>query len=1395
MTSAHSSVAVSAARPDDVTTVRGARWVTAASLAVGALNYCYALLLTRLLDVDVFATVAAGQGLLLCASTVAAVAIPWVLAQALARAPSGAARRDAARFATVISVLGGTLAGGIVAAVATQFAGPGVVAVLGVTTLLVYLTRVSGGWLQGTERMRTLSCVLTSEAALKVVIGLLFVAALDLGAAGALAAYGVAAVPLLIWWPYRMMSGGGGRWFSPRAHRDLWRRAVELGTVQGLVAAMATVDLVVIALLPADGPATASYQASVMVGRAPLFLAGAISVAFFPALSRRRMGAPLAANAVRMYLIVALPLAAVCATAPEDVLGVLFPSGYETMGRLVMFTAVAGFAIGGVNLVSTFFQAVNDQSCLRRQLLGVFVFLGCALAGWSIAGVRGFASGGAVGALVALLLLVHLLVRNQGGSAFSQLPVLEPVVVVGVLVMLRAVPLVWLIAATATGIVAMARFVGHRESPPAPRSGTSGSQDAGGDGEPVALLLDAVWHRVARPAGDEELRRALTTARRGGADGLLARAYPRQLAGTVAEVKRAEALFRGTARGVTERLRDAGIRSVLVLADGPGDHRRGDLDVMVPDGQWAAAQEVLVRWRGGPERSGPQHGTKPDGPAVRLRSLVRWFGVPVLCDDPLFDRAARADGHPWLEPRPADRLRIRLAHGLFRKRALDLSDLLAIRPLLRADVLADAAREAGREGWAEAHAHALRTAREAIDLIDRGEVVDLPVPLAASLAHGAATAHTGRPRHQGRPGVAAREAALRTTPVPLSQEGGSRVTTPAPAPPTTPGGPAPTARHRLGRHHRQRDRLLVAVSGPDGAGKTTLVGHAASALREHGYTVARTYCHGCVICRRFPGRPRSGQRTVPPSRPRSWAGAAHAQLDAAELALRLAGARLRAAWHHHDHRPAVILTDRGPLDCLAEFAPAPGSRTAALLERLHGAYDLTLLLGADPADSDRAREGCGRPPRTRYRRWADRETNVVRFPGWEARPATDADPALRLIEERAQALRPAPRGSTAGARSTAPRGRVAISIFDDADNADYRGGGSVVVERVARRLAGEFDVTVVTAARHGGTRMRDGVRYRFLPVCRAGPRVAQLLFQAALPFIARRVPHDVWLESFTPPFSTSFLPLFTGRPVVGINQCRGSEVTWRKYHVPTFLVERLGLRLYRHLVVLNDTDAADARRHSPKADVHLIENGVDVPDLDDAVFGAGGHIVYLGRVDMRAKGLDLLLEAYEKAAPDLPLYIAGHGTPAEERKLQAALARTPGDVRWLGYTGGESKEQLLRQSAFMVMPSRYETFGLVALESMAHGKPVIHFALPWLRWMAGKGNVAVPPFDADRLAEEIARLAAHQDVRRALGRQAHRAAAGYTWEAMTGSYLALVRDLLATTAAPFEAPGTAGGHP
>ena len=276
------------------------------------------------------------------------------------------------------------------------------------------------------------------------------------------------------------------------------------------------------------------------------------------------------------------------------------------------------------------------------------------------------------------------------------------------------------------------------------------------------------------------------------------------------------------------------------------------------------------------------------------------------------------------------------------------------------------------------------------------------------------------------------------------------------------------------------------------------------------------------------------------------------------------------------------------------------------------------------------------------------------------------------------------------------------------------------------------------------------MHYRKLPVGWAGPRGGQLLFHALLPFAAWRIPHDLWIESFTPPFSTSFLPLFSRARVVGFAQSLSGEEMWARYRLPFFLVERFGLRFYRDVVVLNQADFARVRRYSPSAEVHVIPNGVDNNRLDERRLGCGKHILFLGRIDIREKGLDLLLAAYERSGLSMPLLIAGAGTRREERKLAALLATTRGDIRWVGQANGPHKEELLEGSAFVVQPSRQETFGMVALEGMSYGKPVVHFDLPALRWM--DGDVRVPPFDVSALAGEMRYLAGDHAARCDLGR-------------------------------------------
>jgi glycosyltransferase involved in cell wall biosynthesis len=493
---------------------------------------------------------------------------------------------------------------------------------------------------------------------------------------------------------------------------------------------------------------------------------------------------------------------------------------------------------------------------------------------------------------------------------------------------------------------------------------------------------------------------------------------------------------------------------------------------------------------------------------------------------------------------------------------------------------------------------------------------------------------------------------------------------------------------------------------------------------------------------------------------------AHALLDAAELAVRLEWARLRASCAAFP-LPAAVITDRGPLDGLAKFDPPPRSLAAAVFTWLGRRYDLLFLLDA-PGSVLASRDGehSGREldrSRLRYRHWA-----------------RSLPPGIRLDVGARSLGAVAAEAASAAANAAGPRGRpaqrVVLSSFDSPGNPHYNGGGAVVIETIARALARHFRVTILTAGGRARVETRDGVEYRQLPVGWAGPRAGQLLYHVLLPLAGRRIPHDLWIESFTPPFSTSFVPIFSRARVVGLAQSLSGEMMWRRYRIPFFLVERFGLRFYDDVVVLNAADRGRVLRSSPSARVRVIPNCVRQQPVDDRLLGLGEHILFLGRIQVCEKGLDLLLEAYEASKITMPLVIAGAGARGEERRFAALLTQTSGDIRWPGRVTGEEKQKLLQRSAFVVLPSRNEAFGLAALEGMSYGKPVVHFDLPTLRWM--EGDVRVEPFDTAALARVMSGLASRESDRRELGRAAHAAASQFAEKQMAARYVTLAQEIL-----------------
>jgi phosphatidyl-myo-inositol alpha-mannosyltransferase len=351
--------------------------------------------------------------------------------------------------------------------------------------------------------------------------------------------------------------------------------------------------------------------------------------------------------------------------------------------------------------------------------------------------------------------------------------------------------------------------------------------------------------------------------------------------------------------------------------------------------------------------------------------------------------------------------------------------------------------------------------------------------------------------------------------------------------------------------------------------------------------------------------------------------------------------------------------------------------------------------------------------------------------------------------------------------------QVVMSIFDDMENPHYAGGGAIVVHEVASRLARHYQVVVYCASYRGSRsrpRWRGPVRYVFLPVGWAGPRGGQLLFQLVVPLVALVHRPLVWIETLTPPFSVSLLPLLSRSPVVALVQMLSATDMARKYKLPFPLVERRGLGLYGHFIVLNKVDQMTIQRYCRRASCTVIPNGTTRAPVADSEFGHGDHILFLGRIDVRQKGLDMLLAAIRQHPPGLPLVVAGSGSRREEQKLRELSAGAGPAVRWVGRIGGSEKEKLLRTCAFVVVPSRFETFSLSALEGMTHGKPVVCFDLPQLEWIGAECAVRVAPFDVAALGRAIQDLAGEPQRRAALGRAAYDASQEYDWDRIVERY-------------------------
>lgn len=218
-------------------------------------------------------------------------------------------------------------------------------------------------------------------------------------------------------------------------------------------------------------------------------------------------------------------------------------------------------------------------------------------------------------------------------------------------------------------------------------------------------------------------------------------------------------------------------------------------------------------------------------------------------------------------------------------------------------------------------------------------------------------------------------------------------------------------------------------------------------------------------------------------------------------------------------------------------------------------------------------------------------------------------------------------------------------------------------------------------------------------------------------------------------------------------------------------VKKIFARIWKNNLLehLNHLDKMVVLTDNALSDWPELCNVVKIPDaLPFRVDGKSNltakRVVSIGRYAYD-KGNDLLLQAWavvEKNMPDWTLDIYGNGNKESYQKLMDELGLDPHRCHLYGPVSDVKTEYL--SSSIFVLPSRFEGFGLVIIEAMACGIPVIAFDCengPRSIITDGENGFLIPAFDVNLMAEKVMLLMKNQELQYRMGENAQKAASQY----------------------------------
>jgi glycosyltransferase involved in cell wall biosynthesis len=354
------------------------------------------------------------------------------------------------------------------------------------------------------------------------------------------------------------------------------------------------------------------------------------------------------------------------------------------------------------------------------------------------------------------------------------------------------------------------------------------------------------------------------------------------------------------------------------------------------------------------------------------------------------------------------------------------------------------------------------------------------------------------------------------------------------------------------------------------------------------------------------------------------------------------------------------------------------------------------------------------------------------------------------------------------------------------------GGAGVRAYEIYKRLKDRHDITMLCLKYPGVTdREMEGLQHIFVGTESMSRTRSVLAYTLKAAGFVRKYgdSFDVIIENFLPaiPYFSRFL---TKTPVIlqmqGIMGVHSLKKFNSLYGLPMFIVEKIYPHLYKTFILVGNENEyptgeqssqntiikgewqCDQKRKGKKYTV--IPNGIDRELLSINSEEEHDYILFLSRIDVYTKGLDILIEAFRNISErfkNLKLLFAGYEFNSTADLIQRLPDTLRDRVKYVGFVSGQEKLELLSRAKIFVLPSRHEAHPVSILEALALGKAVLVSDIPELHYIGEREiGLTFKNGSPQDLAEKLSLLLKNSAMRQRLGKKGRDFASQFLWDDM-----------------------------